>query len=152
MRAKKKLKPGQDGTKSLLDRSGERLICVGYRHDEEHGLRHKTVELIVESTHWKPQNPDIPGDTIVGVKVGLHEVELQTAVRQVGGKWNRELQLLELKYDKAVALDLTSRIEPSTLPNSGKVGMANSKRIDLPTIRHTCLSYPDAYKDSSSKL
>jgi hypothetical protein len=135
MRARKKLKPGQDGTKSLLDKYGERLVCVRYRYDEEHGLRHKTVELMVESTPWKPQNHKIPGETIVGLKVGLQEVELQTAVRQAGGKWNRELQLLELRYDKIVALDLTSRIEPSTLPNSGKVGMANSKRIDLPAIR-----------------
>jgi hypothetical protein len=135
MRAKKKLKPGQDGTKSLLDKYGERLICVRYRYDEERGIRHKTIELIVESTPWKPQNPEIPSDTIVGVKVGLHEVELQTVVRQAGGKWNRDLQLLELRYDKVVALDLISRIEPSTLPNTGKDGMANSRQVDLPTIR-----------------
>jgi hypothetical protein len=64
MRARKKLKPGQDGTKSLLDKYGERLICVRYRYDEERGLRHKTVELIVDSTPWKPQIPDIPGHTM----------------------------------------------------------------------------------------
>jgi hypothetical protein len=135
MRAKKKLKLGQDSTKSLLDKYGEQLICVRYRDDEEHGLRHKTIELIVESIPWKPQTREIPGDAIVGVKVGLQEVELQTAVRQAGGKWNRELQLVELRYDKVVALDLTSRIEPSTLPDSGKDGMANSRQVGLPTIR-----------------
>jgi hypothetical protein len=135
MRARKKLKPGQDGTKSLLDKYGEQLICVRYRYDEERGLRHKTIELIVESIPWKPQAHEIPGDTIIGLKVGLQEVELQTAVRRAGGKWNRDLQLLELRYDKAVALDLTSRIEPSTLPDSGKDGMANSRQVGLPTIR-----------------
>ncbi len=135
MRAKKKLKPGQDGAKSLLDKYGEQLICVRYRYDEERGLRHKTIELIVESIPWKPQAHEIPGDTIVGVKVGLQEVELQTAVRRAGGKWNRKLQLLELRYDKVVALDLTSRIESSTLPDYGKDGMANSRRVVMPTIR-----------------
>ncbi len=135
MRARKKLKPGQDGTKSLLDKYGERLICVCYRYDEEHGLRHKTIELIVESTPWKPQIHEISGEAIVGLKIGLQEVELQTAVRRAGGKWNRDLQLLELSYDKVTALDLTSRIEPSTLPNSGKNGMPNSRQEGLPTIR-----------------
>jgi hypothetical protein len=62
--------------------------------------------LIVESTPWKPQNHEIPGDMIVGVKDGMQEVELQAAVKQAGGKWNRELQLLELRYDKVVAIDL----------------------------------------------
>jgi hypothetical protein len=50
MRAKKKLKPGQDDTKSLLNKYGEQLICVRYRYDEERGLRHKTIQLIVKST------------------------------------------------------------------------------------------------------
>ncbi|MGE0129971.1 MAG: hypothetical protein AB7U82_17960 [Blastocatellales bacterium] len=135
MRARKKLKPGQDGTKSLLDKYGEQSICVRYRYDEELGLRHKTVELIVESIPWKPQTPEIPDDLVVGLKVDLQEVELQTAVRWAGGKWNRDLQLLELRYDKVVALDLTSRIEPSTLPDSGKGGIPNSRQDDMPTIR-----------------
>ncbi|HMV47021.1 MAG TPA: hypothetical protein PLD20_26125 [Blastocatellia bacterium] len=135
MKARKKLKPGQDGTKSLLDKYGEQLFCVRYRYDEERGLRHKTIELIVESTPWRPRHPEIPGETIIGVKVGLQEVELQTAVRQAGGKWNRELQLLELRYDKAVALDLISRIEPSTMPNNGKNDLPNSRQANLSTIR-----------------
>jgi hypothetical protein len=86
MRAKKKLRPGQDDTKSLLNKYGEQLICVRYRYDEERGLRHKTIQLIVKSTPWKPRNSEIPGDLIVGLKVSLQEVELQTAVRRAGGK------------------------------------------------------------------
>lgn len=34
MQARKKLKPGQDGTKSLVRQYGEQLICVRYRYDE----------------------------------------------------------------------------------------------------------------------
>lgn len=52
MLAKKKLKPGQNGTKAMLDQYGEQLVCVRYRYDRARQLRLKTVELIVESTPW----------------------------------------------------------------------------------------------------
>jgi hypothetical protein len=44
------LAPGQNGTKKLLARYGDRLVCVRYRYDSERAVRHKTVELIVETT------------------------------------------------------------------------------------------------------
>ncbi len=135
MRAKKKLKSGQNGTKSLLDKYGEQLLCARYRYDEARGLRHKTIDLIVETIPWSRQTGEIPSETIVGLKIGLQEVELQTAVRRARGKWNKKLQLLELRYDKAVMLDLASRIEPSTLPDSGKYSMPNSRNAGMPTIR-----------------
>lgn len=127
-----KLKSNQSATKRLISQPGYGLICVRYRCDEEHGLHYKTIELIIETVHRKLLTPGIPGETVVGVKVGLQEVDLQTAVKQAGGKWNLELQLLELRHDKIVALGLTSRIEPSTLPNSGKIGLANSRQVDHP--------------------
>jgi hypothetical protein len=43
------LRPGQSGTKKLLERYGERLVRVRYLYDEASGRRLKTVELIVES-------------------------------------------------------------------------------------------------------
>jgi hypothetical protein len=43
MQARKTLRPGQDGTKSLLDKYGEQLLCVRYRYDDERYLRHTTV-------------------------------------------------------------------------------------------------------------
>jgi len=135
MRARKKLKPGQDGTKGLLDKYGEQLICVRYRYDEERQIRHKTVELIVETIPWIPQSEKIRSDAIVGVKVELQEVKLQKQIRQAGGKWNRQLRLWEIRYDQAVALDLQARIEPSTLPNNGKRDVSNSRQDGLSTIR-----------------
>ena len=126
MRARKKLKPGQDGTKGLLDKYGEQLICVRYRYDEEGQVRHKTVELIVETTPWIPKTKQARPDAMVGVKVELEEVKLQKQLRQAGGKWNRQLRLWEIRYDQAVALDLQARIEPSTLSNNGKRDVSNS--------------------------
>src|SRR6185503_18147004 len=49
------LRPGQNGTKKLLDRYGERLVRVRYLYDPQAGRRLKTVELIVESIAWRPR-------------------------------------------------------------------------------------------------
>jgi hypothetical protein len=47
MRVRLKLKPGQRGTKNLVNQYGDRLICVRYRYDEKTKKRYTTVELIV---------------------------------------------------------------------------------------------------------
>ncbi|WP_322512865.1 hypothetical protein [Chloroflexus sp.] len=54
MRTRLKLKPGQRGTKKLQAMYGDRLVCVRYRYDAEHGRRLKTIELIVEEKAWLP--------------------------------------------------------------------------------------------------
>ena len=57
------LRPGMSGTKKLLARYGERLVCVRYRYDRATGRRVKTAELIVEDVAWagrarKPRRND----------------------------------------------------------------------------------------------
>ena len=42
------LKPGQKGTRRLVDKYGESLLCVRYRYDEIRGVKLKTVVIIVE--------------------------------------------------------------------------------------------------------
>ena len=42
------LKPGQNGTKRLVEKYGDTLLCVRYRYDELRGVRLKTVEIIVD--------------------------------------------------------------------------------------------------------
>ena len=49
------LRPGMAGTKKLLERYGERLVCVRYRYDRATGRRVKTAELIVEDVAWAPR-------------------------------------------------------------------------------------------------
>ena len=49
------LRPGQNGTKKLLERYGERLVRVRYLYDVKTGRRLKTVELIVEAVPWRPR-------------------------------------------------------------------------------------------------
>lgn len=55
MRTRLKLKPGQNGTKKLLEKYGDVLVCVRYRYDEETQKRYKTVELIVDEGVWHQQ-------------------------------------------------------------------------------------------------
>jgi hypothetical protein len=59
MQTRLSLAPGQNGTKKLLARYGERWVCVRYRYDAASKVRHKTVELIVETSAWAPnrRNP-----------------------------------------------------------------------------------------------
>jgi hypothetical protein len=66
MRAKTKLKPGQDGAKSLLDRYGGQSRCVRHRYGEARGLRHKTIEMTAGTVPWSQQTAEIPSATIVG--------------------------------------------------------------------------------------
>lgn len=126
MQARKKLKPGQDGTKSLVRQYGERLLCVRYRYDEAQQLRHKTVEIIVETTPWQPTGTTIPANTLIGLQVHLTETDVQQKIRQAGGQWNRSRKMWELRYDQALALGLKSRIVPATLPPSRKARLPNS--------------------------
>ncbi|WP_041267036.1 hypothetical protein [Geotalea daltonii] len=48
MKTQTHLKPGQKGTKQLVEQYGDALLCVRYRYDEKRGVRLKTVENIVE--------------------------------------------------------------------------------------------------------
>jgi hypothetical protein len=65
------LAPGQYGTRKLLARYGERLVCVRYRYDSARKVRHKTVELIVETIAWAPcrRNPRREPEDRVAVRL-----------------------------------------------------------------------------------
>nr|WP_044200520.1 hypothetical protein [Oscillochloris trichoides] len=107
MRTRLVRRPGQPGTKELVEQYGERLICVRYRYDERSKQRHKTIELIIESTAWEPpMNPE----SIVSLHIGTHEREIQNSVRNAGGIWKYKQQVWQLRYDHVLELGLTDRI------------------------------------------
>ncbi len=97
-------KPGQKGTKQLLLRYGEKLVCVRDRYDPEKRRRYKTVELIVEEREW------MPADSLVRVRIAWGEVDLGVQVKQAGGKWLPEKKLWELAYVQVVKLGLLERM------------------------------------------
>jgi hypothetical protein len=127
MRARKKLKPGQGAAKSLLGKFGERLVCAYYHFDDDREHLCKIIERIIETTPRDSQTHAIPDNAIIGLKICLPEVELQSNGRQAGSKWNREFQLLEFRNDSAVDLKLQFRIEALPLPGHGRNDRANSR-------------------------
>ena len=113
MQARSKLKPGQKGTRKLVELYGSRLVCVRYRYDEQRQKRFKTVELIVEETPWTPKlskSATFKPEEIVGLKIAYGEVDLGRQVKAAGGKWNPAERLWEIRYDQVVRLGLEERI------------------------------------------
>ena len=113
------LKPGQKGTKRLLAQYGDRLICVRYRYDAQRKKRFKTVELLVAERDWEPPRPRFAFDQIVGLRVAFAEVAVRDRVKQAGGTWNPDRRVWQLRYDRAAALGLHSRIVDEPASNSG---------------------------------
>jgi len=92
------LKPGQKGTKRLVEQYGEALICVRYRYDTENQKQYKTVEIIVSESEWTPPPAKYPDGTLVSLKIGINEMTLQNQVRAVGGRWDKEKRLWLVPY------------------------------------------------------
>ena len=139
MEARATLRPGQKGTKKLVARFGDRLICVRYRHDTTCRKRFTTVELIVDEADWTASipipaeaAPPVPAETaiempagapkkpygepssaipdLVGLRVGFKETELRQKVKAVGAKWDPGQRLWMLCRDRAIDLGLQERI------------------------------------------
>ncbi len=116
MQTRLRLNPGQNGTKKLARKYGEKLVCVRYRYDPDSRKRYKTVEIIVEEVDWNPtinQNTSnstrAPGDRM-GVKVDINELEIRDRVKRAGGIWRPRQKLWELSYAQIVFLGLEDRI------------------------------------------
>jgi hypothetical protein len=110
------LKPGQKGTRQLVAKYGERLVCVRYRYDPGRKKRFKTVELIIGERDWEPPAAPFADDQIVGVRVAFEEVDVRERVKRAGGTWHRPRRVWQLAYGDAVALGLRDRViaEPAS--------------------------------------
>ena len=104
------LKPGQKGTKKLLNRYGEQLVCVRYRYDKEKKKRYKTVELIVEEVDWVVKSPLPDPNTKVAIRVDWEETEIRDRVKRAGGLWDPYKKVWELEYGQVEQLGLQERI------------------------------------------
>lgn len=125
----KKLKPGQPETKRLVSQYSQSLLNARYRYDLEQRKRFKTIELIIEESFWQPPAKPISGDEIVGIQVGVNEVELQRKVKAAGGKWNYNRKVWEIRYGEVVRLGLMDRLTQEKVSDNGK-------QADLSTIRN----------------
>lgn len=105
-------RPGQAGTKKLVERYGERLVCVRYRYDAAFGRRLKTVELVVDSAPWTPRvrAPRRSHDDIVAVRISWRETDLRERAKRLGAIWRPEQRLWEMRWEHARTLGIASRV------------------------------------------
>jgi len=106
----RKLKPGQKGTKKLVEKYGEKLLNVRYVYDSEKHVVKKTVELIVEQKPWQPNQSKIPYNKKVHLWIEYGEAHLGRLIKSAGGFWNKDKGYWELPYREVVSLGLENRV------------------------------------------
>ena len=111
MKTRLTLRPGQNGTKKLMEKYGDKLLAVRYRYDPQHRIRLKTVELVEEQLPWDPVRPHgHEPNAMVLLRLGFHEEKLRQSIKAAGGMWLPERKLWQLSYRLAMAMGLGTRI------------------------------------------
>ena len=105
-----KLKPGQKGTKRLVEEFGGALVCVRYRYDEKIGRRFKTVELIVESRPWTAPVPSFADTDLVPVHIGFSDTYSREIAKAAKGRWDPDQRLWLIRYGKIKGTALEKHI------------------------------------------
>ncbi len=111
MKTRLTLRPGQNGTKKLQRKYGERLLAVRYRYDERRRVRLKTIELIEDEYPWVPPIPRgrDPAERVT-VRIEWDELELRAAIKQAGGTWQPDTKTWRVALSEVYELGLESRI------------------------------------------
>jgi hypothetical protein len=100
------------GTKELVARYGERLVCVRYLYDETRGRRLKTAELVIEEAprYGRARKPRRNGRDLVGVRIAWDEADLRIAVKKAGGIWRPRQRLWEMPWVAVRTLGIGHRV------------------------------------------
>jgi hypothetical protein len=106
------LRPGQQGTKKLVERFGACLVRVRYLYDATTGRRLKTVELIVACVPWRPRTRGAGrrDDAIVPVRIAFHETDLRERAKRLGAVWRPVPKIWELRWGDAKRLGIAHRV------------------------------------------
>jgi hypothetical protein len=120
MTTRLKLKPGQKGTKKLLDKYGEALVCVSYRYDEASGTRVKTVELVVEKAAWRPPKRKYPDDALVPMRIRFADSASREKAKAARGRWDPEKKEWFMRFGKIKGTSLEKHIVLDAFPAEGK--------------------------------
>ena len=113
MRTKRKLRPGDPGTKKYVKTYGNDLVCIRYRYDEEKQIRYTTVELIIESGPMKNRIEKEATKSPLGyvfLKISPDEDALIEQVKLFGAVWNDKVRLWEMEYNTVLELNLLDYI------------------------------------------
>jgi hypothetical protein len=106
MKAKSTLRPGDRGTKRLVERFGEALARVRYRYDEARRKSIKTAEIIVGEADGTPPKKKFTADALVPLRIGYEEKSLQRQAREAGGRWDRNRRVWLVRYGNIVGTRL----------------------------------------------
>jgi hypothetical protein len=101
----KRMKPGQPGTRGLLQRYGPALVCVRYREDASGSTRFTTVELVVD--HGPPRR-----QPLVRVHIRFDDAETRRLSILLGAEWDDTAKAWRMPRRGAIQLGL--------IRNSGK--------------------------------
>jgi hypothetical protein len=110
-------RPGQKGTKKLLAEHGEALFCVRYRYDEASRTRIKTAEIIVEKVPWTPPARKYADNDLVPVRIAYTEEDLKSSAKAAKGRWNPDVKLWFIRYEKIKGTALEKHIALDAFPN-----------------------------------
>ena len=110
MKSRLNLKPGQKGTKRLVEKYGKALLYVRYRYDEERGIRLKTVEIVVEEKPWQA-GLRLRDEEIVPMIVNFSEKVQRERLKAAGGKWDPKKRLWYVPYGPIRGTELEDRIQ-----------------------------------------
>ncbi len=97
MKAHTHLKPGQSGTKRLVERFGSPLVCVRYRSDEIRHVRVTTAEIIVDERPGRAA-PRLRDTDAVLLLVPYTLKSLRERLKGVGARWVPEEKLWRVRY------------------------------------------------------
>jgi hypothetical protein len=108
------------GTKRLVARYGERLVCVRYLYDATRSRRLKTVELVIEETPWRarPRRPRHKDNALVGVRIAWNETALRAAVKKAGATWHPQGKIWEVSREAVRELGIGDRVVRGGTPVS----------------------------------
>lgn len=106
----RKLKPGDAGTKHLVEKYGDELLSVRYIYDPEKKIKMKTIELIESVQNWNGAYKKYPWNKIMKLKVDYGEASIGRLIRSAGGYWNKSNKFWELPYREVISLGLEDRI------------------------------------------
>lgn len=114
METRTTLRPGDRGTRKLVERFGKRLVCVRYRYDAVTSRRYTTVELIVAEAAWQPKarkpRANRPPEEMVYVRVGFGEEGLRAKMKALGAIWRPQHRLWELPWGVVKGLGIEERV------------------------------------------
>jgi hypothetical protein len=104
------LRPGDNGTKKLVQKYGHRLLAVRYRYDAAARRRIKTVELLEEELPWDPTPiPPANSAALRLVRIAYHETELRDRAKAAGARWQPDRKLWCMTHAAVLALGLEAR-------------------------------------------